>query len=275
MTRKSMKCLSAILIGACAAGPAFGILGIGDIVFDPSNFEEAVQQLLQLEQQYAQLVQTYQMVRNQYDEMLWMARQVPVNMAARYRALATPWRTSDATNTYGTTGAWTTSVNTGLGVSAGYSSATEGLGFYGAALGNIPGDQLGRVKTQYATVELTDGANLAALATLGQLRGNAPAVETAIRNLEDDSLSSDPAMNTEIAVLNKINAANLIAVRSTQDTNKLLAALAEEAIIDAKRKRDAEAQTINNHIRFMADGRAAIAAQAAGASEAMLAWRMP
>ena len=83
------------------------------------------------------------------------------------------------------------------------------------------------------------------------------------------------AMNTEIAVLNKINAANVIAIRGSQDTNKLLVALAEAQVVDSKRKRDAEAQAINNHIRFMAEGKAAMAAQAAGASAAMLAWRMP
>ena len=53
------------------------------------NFEEAVQQLLEMQQQYAQLVQSNQILRNQYDQMLWMAKQVPVNMAARYRAAAT------------------------------------------------------------------------------------------------------------------------------------------------------------------------------------------
>ena len=36
-------------------------------------------------------------------------------------------------------------------------------------------------------------------------------------------------MNTEVAVLNKINAANVIGLRNRQDTNKLLGALAEEA----------------------------------------------
>ena len=82
-------------------------------------------------------------------------------------------------------------------------------------------------------------------------------------------------MNTEIAVLNKINAAAVINVRNTQDSNKLLAALAEEQLIEAKRKRDTEAQAINMHIRFMADAKAIMAAQAQGASAAMLAWRMP
>src|SRR3989442_1321323 len=94
------------LILARLARPAFAILGIGDIVFDPSNYAQAVQQLLQLEQQYAQLVQTYQVIRSQYEQLVWMAKRVPVNMAARYRALATPWRGSAATDAYGTTGAW-------------------------------------------------------------------------------------------------------------------------------------------------------------------------
>jgi hypothetical protein len=263
------------MIVLALAPSALAILGIGDIVFDPQNFEEAVQELYQLQQQYAQLVQTYQVIRGQYDQMIWMARQVPVNMGARYRALATPWTSSAATNTYGTTAGWTFGINSGSGVSAGYSSATLALQAYGSALARIPGDQLDRIKSRYATVELTDGANIAAMQTVGTLRGNAPAVETAIRNLEDDSLSSDPNMNTEIAVLNKINAANIINLRNTQDANKLLAALAEERIVEAKRQRDEEAHAINTHIRFMADAKAAIDAQAAGASAEMRAWRMP
>ena len=76
-------------------------------------------------------------------------------------------------------------------------------------------------------------------------------------------------------MLNKINAANIVNVRNTQDSNKLLVALAEQQILDAKRQRDSEAQAINNHIRFVSEGQAAISAQAAGASDAMLAWRMP
>lgn len=257
------------------AAPALAILGVGDIVYDPTNYAQALKSFAQLQQQYSQLVQTYQMITNQYDQMLWMAREVPVNMVARYRALATPWLTSSATNTYGATGGWIGGINTGVGAAAGYAAATQALMNYGAALANIPADQLARVKTNYATVELTDGANLAGMQTLGQMRGNAPAVESAIQNLEGDSLSSDPAMNTEIAVLNKINAANLIGVRNSQDTNKLLVALAEEQIVDAKRTRDAEAQAINNHIQFMTSGQAVMAAQASGASDAMLAWRMP
>jgi hypothetical protein len=255
--------------------PALALFGLGDLVFDPTNYAELIQQLLQMEQEYQQLVQTYQMIQNQYNEMVRMAQQVPVNMFSRYRALATPWLNTSPSNVYGTSGGWASGINTGSGVASGYAAATQPLGTYGGSLGNIPSDQLARVKTNYATVELTDGANITGMETLGRIRGNAPSVEDAIQNLEADSLSSDPNMNTEIAVLNKINAATIIALRNSQDTNKLLATLAEERIIEAKRTRDAEAQAFNNHIQFMSQGQAAMAAQSAGASQAMLSWRMP
>jgi len=273
--RRAFKWVLLPLVAISLTVPAMAILGIGDIVFDPTNYEEAIQQLIQLEQQYAKLVQTYEQIRAQYDQMVFMAKQVPVNMAARYRAAATPWRYSSATNTYGTTAGWTNGVNTGADVANGYAQATQPLDQYGGAFGQIPSEQQNRLRTAYGTVELTDGANLEGLETIGRMRGNASAVERAIQFLETDSLSSDPNMNTEIAVLNKINAANLISVRNTQDSNKLLVALAEQQILDAKRKRDSETQAINDHIRFVSEGQAAITSQAANASSAMLAWRMP
>lgn len=270
--RTVVVCLFATLV---ATGPAFGIFGVGDVVFDPSNLAKTIEQLAEMERQYVQLVQTYQAVQSQYEHLRWMATGVPVDMTRRYRALATPWRTSSASNTYGTTGGWIGGMNTGTGVTAGYEAATQRLGSYGAALDQIPADQQERVKTAYATVELTDGANRHSIETVGNLRANSVNVESAIQGLEEDSLSSDPAMNTEIAVLNKINAAGVIAIRSTQDTNKLLVALAEQQTIDAKRTRDAEAHAINSHIRFVNEGKSVMASQAANASSAMRAWRMP
>jgi hypothetical protein len=273
--RRHRVLLAIVALSVSFSPPAWAIFGFGDIVFDPSNFAKAIEQLLEMERQYTQLVQTYQMVRSQYDHMRRMAERVPVNMAARYRAILTRWEGSSATNTYGTTAAWTRGINTGADVEAGYRHAVQPLNDYGAALSNVPNAQQGRIKTNFATVELTDGANIAAIDTIGRLRANAASVETAIRGLEEDSLSPDPAMNTEIAVLNKINAAGVIALRSSQDSNKVLVALAEEQILEAKRRRDAEVGAINQDIRFRAEGKAAILAQAGDASAAMRAWRMP
>ncbi len=275
MNRRRLLAAGSVMVFLAIASPAFAIFGFGDIVFDPSVYAEAIEQVLQLERQYAQLLQTYQMIRSEYEHLKWMAKRVPVDMVTRYKAAATPWQNSSAANTYGTTEAWTAGITTGLGASSGYAGAVERLHAYGEALSNVPGDQQARIKADYATVELTDGANIAAIETIGRLRANAHGVETAIQGLEADSLSADPDMNTEIAVLNKINAANLISTRSEQDANKLLVALTEAQIIDAKRKRDAEAAAINNDIRFRTEGRTVMHEQVADASAAIRSWRLP
>src|SRR5690242_16948157 len=139
MNRKSVLVLITALV---IAVPAVAILGIGDIVFDPQALEQALREFAQLQQQYTQLVQTYQMIRSQYDQMLWMARQIPVSMSLRYGAPWVSWINSGATNTYGTTAGWIAAVNSGANITAGYSSATQPLKVYGPALGHIPADQL-------------------------------------------------------------------------------------------------------------------------------------
>lgn len=275
LLRSRKRLLIAALSVVITAPVAYGLFGLGDIVYDPTNGMRLVQQISEMEQQYSQLVRTYQMVTNQYNQMLWMSKMIPANLRARYRALATPWKYTSATNTYGTTGGWINAVDTGSGVSTGYGQATHPLNVYGPALSNIPVEQLPRVQTQYATVELTDGANLAGIDLLGRIRSNAPQVESSIQSLENDSLSTDPDLNTEIAVLNKINSADLISIRNTQDTNKLLATLAEQQIIDAKRKRDAEAAAFDQHIQFMSQEQAILQSQTGDPSARMLAYRMP
>ena len=51
--------------------------------------------------------------------------------------------------------------------------------------------ELERVQSQYASIELADGANMNAMATIGSIRGNADSVQTQIANLEQDSFSAD------------------------------------------------------------------------------------
>jgi hypothetical protein len=113
-------------------------------------------------------------------------------------------------------------------------------------------DELARVQSQYATVQLADGANTTAIATIGSIRGNAQTVQTQIGNLEQDSLSNDSDLNTEVAVLNKINASGVLTIRTLQDSNKLLASLLEEQTILAKQQREATTNTINADIQRQA-----------------------
>jgi len=275
ITENKQQIISSLLLLVAATSASWAVLGIGDIVYDPAAVANLIRQFHQMEQEYMQLVATYQTVRSQYNQMIFMAKMVPSELRGRYRTLETPWRNSTASDAYGTTASWTAAVNSGLGVQDGYRQATQQLNTYGAAFSKIPTEQLDRVKANYATVELTDGANQSTIDLLGRLRANAPQVAIAIKNLETDNLSSDPNLNSEIAVLNKINAANLVALRNGQDTNQLLVALAEGQLVDAKRKRDAEANAINEHIRFIGEEQDILRAQTGDPSARMLAYRLP
>jgi len=108
--------------------------------------------------------------------------------------------------------------------------------------------QLERVQSQYASVHLVDGANINAMATIGSIRGSAQDIQTQIGNLEQDSFSSDSGLNSEVSVLNKINAAGVLTLRTLQDSNKLLASLLEQQTIVAKQQRDATTNAINADI---------------------------
>ena len=255
--------------------PARAIFGMGDVVFDPTNYAQAIKTFLQLEQHYAQLIQIYQKACQQQEQLVWMSRSLPASVLSHYRAIANPWTMPSATNTYGNTGGWMGAITSGLNAEQGYMQATLRLGSYGSALGNIPTGQLDRVKTSYASVELTDEANLAGIEAIGRIRANAPAVERAVQSLEDDTLSADPTMHTEVSELNKINATNVVALRNARDANLLLASIAESQIVAAKRSRDADSQAIDQHARFMSEGKAILDSQARDASQAMLNWRMP
>src|SRR5258708_29412609 len=86
------------------------------------------------------------------------------------------------------------------------------------------------------------------MTALGSIRNNAVSLELRMGNLEQDSFSGDSSLNTEVSVLNKINAAGVLTLRTVQDSNKLLASLLEQQTILAKQQRDATTNAINTDI---------------------------
>src|SRR5207302_8269062 len=132
-----------------------------------------------------------------------------------------------------------------------------------------------RVRSQYATVELADGANSTAIATIGAIRANAQTTQTQIGNLEQDSLSNDSNLNTEVSVLNKINAAGVLTLRTLQDSNKLLASLVEQQTILAKQQREATTNSINADIQRRASLAGNLARVTGTMTDSLQNFRMP
>jgi len=243
------KILAVLLVVILCAGTASAQLGSG-IVYDPTNYQNALLRYQQLQQHLLQLQKSYNQITNHLNLALQMAQFIK-NMPARYRALFSQWRNVTSLNTFGNTVSWINGINTGVlpNINTGYQkSTTQLLPYSPDHLSGMDPFELERVQSQYASVQLVDGANINAMATIGAIRGSADNIQTQIGNLEQDSFSGDSGLNTEVSVLNKINAAGVLTLRTVQDSNKLLASLLEQQTILAKQQRDATTNAINTDI---------------------------
>jgi hypothetical protein len=238
-----------VLVLALCVGTASAQLGSG-IVYDPTNYHNALLRYYQLQQHLAELQKSYAKITSQLNLAMQMATFIR-NMPARYRAVFSQWRNVTSLNTFGNTGSWVSGINSGLvpNINTGYQKSTTQLLPYSTDhLSGMDPFELERVQSQYASVQLVDGANVNAMATIGSIRGSAQDIQRQIGNLELDSFSSDSGLNTEVSVLNKINAAGVLTLRTLQDSNKLLASLLEQQTILAKQQRESTTNTINADI---------------------------
>jgi hypothetical protein len=270
------KILIALLVVGLGVGTAYAQFGSG-IVYDPTNYHNALLRYYQLQQHLLQLQKSYAKITSQFNLALQMAKYVQ-NMPARYHALFSPWRNVTSLDTFGNTGSWISGINSGLlqSINTGYQkSTTQLLPYSPGHLSGMDPSELERVQSQYASVQLVDGANLNAMATIGSIRGGAQNIQTQIGNLEQDSFSNDSDLNSEISVLNKINAAGVLTLRTLQDSNKLLASLLEQQTIVAKQQRDATTSAINADISRQASLAGNMARVTATITDSLENFRMP
>lgn len=269
MTRLRKTLLAFVIAVAVLAVPSYAFFGI---VHDPLNEVHHIASLMEHIKQVEQLVTTYNRITQQYNHMVQQAKYI-TNMG-RYRGVLTPWKGMSATNTYGNTGGWIGAVNSGLDTVAGWQAATVRISDYGAAIGNVPLSQIGRRKGEYGTLELQDGAAVSAMDTMGRIRLNGPRLETTLATLEADALSTDAALQTEAAQMNKANAIALIQAKLASDQNKLLVTNAEIGLLRMKQERDAAANAIATEIAFRRNARAAMESTG-NAGAAMRSFRLP
>ena len=270
------KTLVFLLVMALCVGTASAQLGSG-VVFDPTNYQNALLRYYQLQQHLIELQKSYAQITNQLNLAMQMAQCIK-NMPARYRALFSQWRNVTALNSFGNTGSWVSGINSGLlpTVNTGYQqSTTQLLPYSTAQLSGMDPFELERVQSQYASVQLVDGANVNAMATIGAIRGSAQDIQTQIGNLEQDSFSGDSDLNSEVSVLNKINAAGVLTLRTLQDSNKLLASLLEQQTILAKQQREATTNTINADIERQASLSVNMAQVTGTLTNSLQTFRMP
>ncbi len=259
---------------APAAHAQFG----SGIVYDPTQSAHAIQQLSQGEQElqhwatelqnweqhlqkeeqiYTTAYQTMNQVIAAYNLAYQMSR-MPQNLAARYKSDFAQWTnltnpSFTAANTSGITSAWLNALNIGNPTSAAsaYGGASIQLQSYPSSrLSALDATTQAAVQNQYASSEIGQVNVTNLLSTLGTIRLDSQAFQQKLANLESDTYSTDPSLQTEVGVLAKINTATLLQVHSQQDANQILAAAAQQQALDAKDKLDERNRLINQSIYF-------------------------
>jgi hypothetical protein len=273
---KGLVVVAITLLIALVSSPAHAQFGF-NVVYDPTNFHNAVARYYQLIAQLNQMRATYAQVVNQYNLAIQMSKNLP-NMATRYATSWAPWRYANAQDVYGNSTLWINGANSGLvpNVLNGYQKATNTFVAYPQAmLSNMPSLERQRIQSDSATIELRDGAAQNALETIGAIRANAVATVNTIGNIQSDSLSNNPNLNTEVGVLNKVNATGVLALQNSQDTNKLLVALLEQQTLHSKELRDAQTDAINQDISRRANTIPMNQQFSGGFGAALAAYKLP
>ncbi len=221
------------------AGSARAQFGSG-IVFDPTQSAHAAQQIMQSGQLYTTTVQTTQNTIAAYNLAQRMAT-APQSLYNAYSNMGRQTWTSVATpaNTYGNTEMWTTAATSGYGAVAGNQQVSIPRTGEIAGYSSLSQESQQQLAAQGATADLGDTANATTLQTLGTIRTNAPQRESDIANLEQASHSSDPAQQTELATLQRINQAMLIQLRTQQEANEMVQAQSLQQMVGQKQQQDA------------------------------------
>jgi hypothetical protein len=147
-------------------------------------------------------------------------------------------------------------LNAGDATGAAYRGAVSPLEVPLDVVGRMPTDMQRRLATNYSTIELSDNAARLAIDQTGNARADGPTTLQAIRNVEQDGANPADGFHTQTALMEKINAALAIELRLSEQTNQLQLSALEQALVENKRKRDAEATLMNATIREWRYGKA-------------------
>ena len=231
------------------------------VVYDPTNYLQALTR-------YAQLLQQYQFWVNQ-------ARRLPVDMASRYRLSPLRWQSHDIAGSYTYAQPILSALNQGDVSGTGYDADGDRLTTLDDLLTSVPVDLRPRLRTIYGSIQLDDSAAKMAINQVGSTRVNGRLALTAIQNMEDDEVSTADTYHTQTALLNKINGANVLALRLNETATQLELHILEQLLVQNKRSRDAEAEIMNAHLFQWRYGPAYGRDMFSRTAAALDSWRQP
>jgi hypothetical protein len=217
--------------------------------------------------------ETYRSLVQQYELLIKMARRAPG--LARYRTPNVPF-VSHQIGRYVVGGPLLQAFNSGDPTGNAYERVIRFAVRPESILPLLGADARRNTESAYATIDLADSTATLASHQIGHIRSYSASAASAIDALERDSLGGPDDEHYQTAILDRINAAELVARRQDAATNQLISHLLEQSLVRAKRLRDAEAIAMNMRLRQLQHYRTYSASFfPADAGAAASAWRQP
>ena len=262
MTSSKRRIVVATLATVLLAHPVYAQL----VVNDPLNTAQAIALVQKTISEYQTLVQQYQTI-------VRMSQSLP-NMA-RYKTVPIAFSSHDpARFPYGAP--WLTALNSGDARGDLYAQIARTMQRPNAAvLARLPPDARRAIEGAYATIEITDSIAQRGAHQVALVRDYGGKLQSVVQLLENDTLSPGSALHQLTAILDKVAAGELVGRRQDTASNQLLSHALEQLLVQAKRRRDTEAATMNMRLVAMQRGRDVGRSYIEGSADAFRAWRQP
>jgi len=231
------------------------------VVYDPTNYFQALSR-------YAQLLEQYR---------FWVAqaRRLPLNLASRYRLVPVRWSAYDNARNSPYAEAILSALNSGDPTGGLYNVSVDRLDTLDDLISAVPFDLRPRLRLLYGSLQFDDSVARAAINQAGVTRTNGPLALNTIQNMEDDAVASADEFHTQVALLNKINGATVLALRLNETASQLQLHILEQLLVQNKRSRDAEAEMMDAHLFQWRFGAAYGRDLFSRTAEALDSWRQP
>jgi len=268
MKKLATLTLVSLLALVLTVQPTYGVLGLFDIVYDPTvdatlvaqtamQSANWVQELLNQVDQlrtavdtYLKLKETYDKIKETYDLAVYMSQYL--KGLDRYALAEGRWQgPGPARDLFGVTDGIQQAMGGNLSpaLPESYARSINQLNGYDAeVLAGMNDLTRERLKASASSVAIADAASQQNFAAVGSVAGAVAASQANVDALTSAALSDAPDMNTHAALLNRINVAGAYTVASLHDTNKLLSTIANAQGVLLKQQREGTADMINRDI---------------------------
>lgn len=225
------------LIGSAAlllaATPGFALFGIGDIVFDPTNYASLVQQLTTLQMQYNTVKNnvTHFSAKQQWQTTLHALENVNV------------------ANMFGETAGFNIALNSNAPGTSSTAWKIATVALNGNASSYLQGQTLGNSRmSQLAMIETSDAISPDCLTAVGQYRSGRSENATANTSLLSQQFDGSDSTNSEVQQLNLLNAAEGQKLTEMQAQGTLHSCLAAQMTVASMERRNAAVEDMNTAV---------------------------